>query len=251
MSSLDLSPNVRRRKAKRQGNDRSIAKSVALVTLSLNSAIPGEIRNLIWELCTPRRLVKASHRRFQYSSHPSTFSINRESRSIALFQYHQIERNEKGIVSGHSPKTLFFNPDNDLLCIGPMCYQEDSPIHKELLKKAKYVYITIDSLRSQSTAPHPNTVIFNTAIQNPFCSDKSGPFPRLAGFKNLERVFVVLTGKNKHTWDRKKHRNGTLNGYIEWRFKKLWARNPNWEIPLFTAVEEENNLLKIWESWSA
>lgn len=246
MLNLDLSMKVKLRKAERQGNDRSISRSPAAVALALYPTMPGEIRNLIWELCVPRRLVKASHRKFQYSSHPSALSINQESRSIALSLYHQIERNEKGIVSRHPPKTLFFNPENDLLCIGHMYHQEYSPIHKELLEKAKYVYVTIDSLKSQSTTPHPHTII--PAL---FFHDEVGPFPRLAGFKNLERVFVVLTGKNKHTWDRKKFRNGMLNGYIESCLMKLLERNPSWEIPPFTVIEEQKNLLKIWEGWNA
>lgn len=244
VSNLSLKPKDRRRKMRKKKDNMvssmnsPITENATAVTLDPTSTIPGEIRNLIWELCIPRRLVKASRKRLLYKSHASALSINRESRSAILAHYHHI-KTIPGLFS--SNPTNFFNPENDLLCLGNISFEEYLSIQQDHIKLAKYVYISIESLGYQSATIPPYQILANMN------GSLKQYYPSLKDFKHLEHVFVTLSGKKKHSWDRKKFRNGTIKGHIERCFKRILASD--WRIPPFTAVEGEEELLKIWEAW--
>ncbi|CZR54872.1 uncharacterized protein PAC_04756 [Phialocephala subalpina] len=199
VSSLDLSSEGTTPRTSKSYSDLPLLfKNPSRFSLDRTSEVPGEIRNMIWGFCITRRVVKVFDWEIQYSSQPLALYANQESRSLISPYYHRIERkpaNKKDLFK-NKPKYLLFNPENDLLCIGHMNPSHCTSIHNELPTIAKYVYISIESLKNQTAV----AVALNLESQHSSSFDYYGGLrPCMKEIEKLEHVFVVLSGKHKNS----------------------------------------------------
>jgi hypothetical protein len=138
----------------------------------------------------------------------------------------------------------YFNFDKDLLGIAniEVLWTNVDNLGAELYEKVRYVYAPIGGLSVQLTHALHLDADEETAMEW-LSWDLSA---RLTKFVNLKHLFVLIGGLTADS-----PRRGRVNEEVDETLKQLKARHraKDWNIPAYMIVEDERELLRVWESW--